>query len=234
MPGGGIAGVASVAPPCVHVDIGIHAAGRIGDDARARECFGDQRRHMRVHRPGQILLAGGAELAAGHEHDIGKLRQRVDLLAVEQIGRDAFDARGGKRSRATLFVEARDADHAPVRRRALGEPRQRRPDLAADAEDDEIAGEPAELGEQAGDGVVITSSRCATSRKRSGSAATGCITAAPADFAVCGELTERLRPAMMARSAFLAASAERVASTARMRSCTKASFQITGGGRTKG
>ena len=58
---------------------------------------------MRIHRPGQIFVAGGAELAAGHEHDIGKLGQRLDLLAVEKIGRDALDARGGKRLAQALF-----------------------------------------------------------------------------------------------------------------------------------
>ena len=92
MPGGGTAGVASVAPPCSHVDIRINAAGRKGDDARAGEGLGDQRRHMGIHRPGQVLGAGRAELAAGHEHDVRQLRQLLDLRAVEQIGLDAFDA----------------------------------------------------------------------------------------------------------------------------------------------
>ena len=76
----------------VHIDVGINAAGRVGDDARAREGLGDQRRHMRVHRPGQILGAGRAELAAGHEHDVRQLRQRLDLGAIQQVGLDAFDA----------------------------------------------------------------------------------------------------------------------------------------------
>ena len=99
MPGGGTAGVASVAPPCVHVDVRVNAAGRVGDDARARECLGDQRRHVRVHRPGQVLGAGRAELAAGHEHHVRQFRQRLDLRAVEQVGLDAFDAPAGQLAR---------------------------------------------------------------------------------------------------------------------------------------
>ena len=152
----------------MHVDVGIHAAGRIGDDARARECLGDQRRHVRVHRPGQVLVAGGAELAAGHEHHVGELRQRLDLPAVEQIGGDALDAAASSCLAQARFAEARHADHALARRRPLGEPRQGRPDLAADAQDDEITGKRAELGGQAAGGVVITSSRCSTSWRRSG------------------------------------------------------------------
>ena len=132
----------------VHVDIGVNAAGRIGDDARAREGLGDQRRHVRVHRPGQIFVAGGAELAAGHEHHVGKLRQRVDLLAVEQIGRDAFDAGSGELLAQALLAEAGDADHALARRRALGEAGERRADLAAHAENDDVAGKRFHCGAQ--------------------------------------------------------------------------------------
>ena len=46
------------------------------------------------------------------------------------------------------LAEARDADHALAGRRALGEPRQGRSDLAADAQDDEVARKRAELGAQ--------------------------------------------------------------------------------------
>ena len=156
----------------VDVDIGINAAGRIGDDARAGERLGDQRGHVRVHRPGQVLMAGRAELAAGHEHHVGKLRQRLDLLAVEQIGRDAFDAPGGELLAQARLAEARDADHALAGCGALGEPRQGRSDLAADAEDDRGRPEAARARRPApATGAVITSSRCSTSRKRSGSAA---------------------------------------------------------------
>ena len=103
--------------------------------------LGDQRRDMRVHRPGQVFGAGGAELAAGHEHHVRQLRQRLDLRPVEQVGLDALDAPAGQLLAKALLAETRDADDALVRRRALGESRQRRADLAANAEDDEIAGD---------------------------------------------------------------------------------------------
>ncbi len=84
-------------------------------------------------------LAGRAELAAGHEHHVGELRQRLDLLAVEQVGRDAFDAGGGELSRRPGSLKRATPTTRLPRRGALGEPRQRRTDLAADAEDDEVA-----------------------------------------------------------------------------------------------
>ena len=48
----------------------------------------------------------------------------------------------------SLLAETRDADDALVRRRALGQSRQRRADLAANAEDDEIAGEFCHVGDE--------------------------------------------------------------------------------------
>jgi len=132
----------------MHVDKGVHAAGRIGDDARAREGFGHQRRHVRVHRPGEILLAGRAELAARHEHHIGKLGQRVDLFALEQIGLDAFDPVAGEFFAHAFLAEAGNADHALARRRALGEAGERRPDLSAHAKDDDVAGKLLQRGDQ--------------------------------------------------------------------------------------
>ena len=70
-------------------------------------------------------------------------------------------------SRRPGLAEARNADDALVRRGALGQSRQRRADLAADAEDDEVAVEArASSATSSGVGVVITSSRCSTSRKR--------------------------------------------------------------------
>ena len=53
-------------------------------------------------------------------------------------------------SRSPVLAETRDADDALVRRRALGQPRQRRADLAADAEDDEIAWNFRHVGDQRG------------------------------------------------------------------------------------
>ena len=110
--------------------------------------FGDQRRHVRVHRPGQVLVAGRAELAARHEHHVGKLRQRLDLLALEQIGRDAFDRPAGEFFAYALLAEAGNADHAFARRRALGKAGKRRPDLSAHAENDDVAGKLLQRGDQ--------------------------------------------------------------------------------------
>jgi len=110
--------------------------------------FGDQRRHVRVHRPGQVLVAGRAELAARHEHHVGKLRQRLDLLALEQVGLDAFDRPAGELLAHALLAEAGNADHALARRRALGEAGERRPDLSAHAENDDIAGKRLQRGDQ--------------------------------------------------------------------------------------
>jgi hypothetical protein len=103
---------------------------------------------MREQCPGQILVAGGAELASGHEHHVGEFRQRVDLLAVEQVGLDAFDAASRELFPQALFAEAGNAHDPLARRRALGELRQRRPDLSAHAEDDDVAGKVLERGTQ--------------------------------------------------------------------------------------
>ena len=78
---------------------------------------------------------------------------------------------GGELLAQPLLAEARNADDALAGRRPLGEPRQGRSDLAADAENDEVAGNASRSAIRAGAGAVITSSRCSTSRKRSGSAA---------------------------------------------------------------
>ena len=76
-------------------------------------------------------MAGRAELAARHEHDVGKLRQRFDLLALEQVGLEAFDRPAGELLAHALLAETGNADHAFARRRALGEAGERRPDLSA-------------------------------------------------------------------------------------------------------
>ena len=47
-----------------------------------------------------------------------------------------------------LLAEARDADDALARRGALGQLRERRADLAADAENDDVALDRAELGHE--------------------------------------------------------------------------------------
>ena len=127
------------------VDIGIHASGRIGHDARARERLSHHRRDIGVHRPGQILITHRAELAPHHKDDISGLRQRLDLLSVKQVGFDAFDAPGRELLAQALFAEAGDTDDPLVRRSAFGQSCQCRTNLASDAEDDEITGQPGEL-----------------------------------------------------------------------------------------
>ena len=54
--------------------LSIGIACGIGDDAAAGVLFADQRRHVRVHGPGQCLLAGGTEFHAGHENHVGRIR----------------------------------------------------------------------------------------------------------------------------------------------------------------
>ncbi len=126
----------------------VHAGGREGDDPRAGEGFGDERRDVDVHRPGEMLGAGRAELAPGHEHDVRELRQPRERVAVEEIGRDAFDAVTSERIAYARLREARHGDDASARRRALGEPRERRPHLAAGAEHDDVARRAPEIGDQ--------------------------------------------------------------------------------------
>ena len=114
----------------------------------AGEGLGDQRRHVRVHRPSQVLVAGGAELAAGHEHDVGEFRQRVDLLAVEQVGLDALDAATGKLLPQAFLAEAGNAHDPLAGRGALGELRQRRTDLSAHAKNEDVALKVFERGDE--------------------------------------------------------------------------------------
>src|SRR5262249_60939552 len=88
------------------------------------------------------LVSGGAELADCHEHHVGTFRQRLDLLALEEIGLDAFDAAACQLLAQTLVAEACDPHHALARRGALGEAGERRADLAAHTENDDVLGKP--------------------------------------------------------------------------------------------
>src|SRR6059058_3572870 len=134
----------------VDIDIRVHAAGRIGDDARADEAFGNEGRHQRVHGPGQFLLPGGAELASRHEHHIGRLWQRLDLPALEQIGLDALDAPAGEFFAHAFLAEAGNTDNALVWRGAFGETGERRPDFSGNAEHDDVAGNLLQCRDQCG------------------------------------------------------------------------------------
>ena len=94
---------------------------------------------MRVHRPGETGVAARTELVAGGEDDIGHVGQRRDRAAVEQIAGHRLDAGGVELLAHRGVAEAGDADDAPRRRRPLGQASERRPHLAGDAEDHQVA-----------------------------------------------------------------------------------------------
>ena len=111
----------------------IDVAGREGDDPRVRENLGHMRRHQDVHRPGEVERSALAEFPPGHEHDVADARQLGDCGAVEQVAAQGLDAPRFELVLHIGLAEAGDADHALAGSRALGEPRERRPHLAADA-----------------------------------------------------------------------------------------------------
>src|SRR5262249_18784200 len=59
-----------------------------------------------------------------------------------------FDRPAGELLAHALLAEAGNADHALARRRALGEAGERRPDLSAYAENDDVAGKLLQRGDQ--------------------------------------------------------------------------------------
>ena len=108
----------------------------------------DQGRDVRIHRPGQRQIALGAELAPGHEHDIRNFRQRLDGGFVEQVAVDGLDAARLQPVLDGGIAEAGDADHAAIRHGGLGKARQRRPHLAGDAQNHDVAVDLAEIVDQ--------------------------------------------------------------------------------------
>ena len=108
----------------------------------------DQGRDVRIHRPGQRQIALGAELASGHEHDIRSLRQRLDGGFVEQVAIDGLDAARLQPVLDGGIAEAGDADHAALRHGGLGKARQRRPHLAGDTQNHDVAVDLAEIVDQ--------------------------------------------------------------------------------------
>ena len=127
----------------------VDVAGGEGDDPAARGNAG------RPCRAGSVFIAqvsgflpGRAELHAGHVDDVGRVGQLVELRRVEQVAADRLDAVLLRAVAAARGIEKRDdADDAPADAGrvdcALRHARQRRPHLAADAEDDDVAVEPA-------------------------------------------------------------------------------------------
>ena len=108
-------------------------------------------------------------LRPGHEHDVGGLGQLFERAAIQQVGRDRLDARASSASRTPGSLKRATPITRLRRRRALGQARQRRPHLAADAQHEDVAGRPGEIGDQRSDGVVMKSSTASTLSKRSGS-----------------------------------------------------------------
>ena len=108
----------------------------------------DQGRDVRIHRPGQRQIALGAELASGHEHDIWSLRQRLDGGFVEQVAIDGLDAAPLQPVLDGGIAEAGDADHAAIRHGGLGKARQRRPHLAGNTQNHDVAVDLAEIVDQ--------------------------------------------------------------------------------------
>ena len=94
-------------------------------------------------------LPRGAELHGGHVDDVGRAsaaprrraRSSRSQAIVSMPACSSAGAHGG-------VGEARHADDALARRRALGHARQRRPHLAGDAEHEDVAGETGEVGDQ--------------------------------------------------------------------------------------
>ena len=97
---------------------------------------------VHVHGPRQRRIAGRAELHGGHVDDIGQLRQGLDGAAVQQVAGDGLDADRLQADAHGLIGEPSHADDALVRRRPLRHPGQRRPHLAGDAEDEDVAVKP--------------------------------------------------------------------------------------------
>ena len=76
---------------------------------------------------------------------LGASGSAASAVTIEQVAGDGLDAGRGKPIAHRRIAETGDADDAPRRRRALGEAGQRRPHLAGDAEDDQIAVDAREL-----------------------------------------------------------------------------------------
>ena len=126
----------------------IDVAGRKGDDPRLRENLGHMCRHQDVHCPGEVVGPALAKLPPGHEHDVADARQFGDCGAVEQVATQGLDAPRFELVLHIGLAEAGDADHALAGSRPLGEPGERRPHLAADAEDEDVAIDRSEIVDQ--------------------------------------------------------------------------------------
>ena len=79
---------------------------------------------------------------------LAALRQLLERGAIQQVGGDRLDACLDQRLAHAGLAEARDAHHPLGRRGALGQARQGRAHLAADAQHDDVAGRLGEIGDQ--------------------------------------------------------------------------------------
>ena len=123
----------------VHGHERIDASRGEGDDARGGEGLRDDGRGVHVHGPGQRRIARGAELHGGHVDEVVELRQRFDAAAIEQIALDRLHACLIERARDGRVGEARHADDALFGRSPLGHAGERRPHLAGNAENEDVA-----------------------------------------------------------------------------------------------
>nr|WP_284298213.1 hypothetical protein [Homoserinibacter gongjuensis] len=118
--------------------------GRERHDPRVAEGLGHVGRHERVHRPQEVFAPPVVELETRHVDHVGKLRQRLDFVAVQQVGLDGLDPGLFELLAAALLAEAGHPDDALVRGRALEHAGEAEAHLSGDPEHDDVA---LELGE---------------------------------------------------------------------------------------
>ena len=113
----------------------IDVAGRERHDPAARELAANDGGQVRVHRPGERLLAGRAELHPGEVKNVRGVRQSLHRRLVQQIAANGLDAVPLQLRLEAGRGKARHTDDAPPDagevRRAPGHAREARAHLAA-------------------------------------------------------------------------------------------------------
>lgn len=115
--------------------------------------FGQAGRQQAVHRPGVRRIAGGAELVAGHDDDVGGVGQPVQIGLLQQVGLDRADVLPGELLFQTSIGEPGGGPDLPLRRGALGHPGQSWPHLSSGAKDQDVAVELLQIGDHVGIGT---------------------------------------------------------------------------------
>jgi hypothetical protein len=128
------------------VDIGIRSRSNRRRCASPRTPRHDGG-HVRVHRPDQLLVAGGPELASGHEHHIGEFRSASTCLRSRRSA-STHSIPIPRVFLQALLAEAGNAHDPFAGRGAFSELRERWANLSADAEDDDVARKVFERGDQ--------------------------------------------------------------------------------------